>query len=64
MEELDFEYDYPDDMECVNVSKKGQRDYVPPNPDFINDSFKNPSATDVFDELMDISEGEETEDHQ
>lgn len=39
LEEFDYEYD-SDDMERVNVVKKSQKDYVPPIPDFIDNSFK------------------------
>lgn len=35
---MNYEND-SDDMERVNVVKKGQRDYVPPIPDFIKDSY-------------------------
>lgn len=62
MEELDFECDYDDDMERVNVVKKGQRYYVPPIPNFTNDSFESPSVTDVFENFMEITEDEETND--
>uniref|UniRef100_A0A2S2Q3R4 RIIa domain-containing protein n=1 Tax=Sipha flava TaxID=143950 RepID=A0A2S2Q3R4_9HEMI len=58
MEELNFECISEDDMERVNVVKKGQRDYVPPIPN-LNDSFENLSVTDVYDNVMEISEGEE-----
>jgi len=37
-EEINYEND-SDDMERVNVVKKGQRDYVPPIPDFIDDFY-------------------------
>lgn len=48
MEELDYEIG-SDDMERTNVVKKGQRDYVPPIPDFIDDLglFKDQSVTNV-----------------
>jgi len=37
-EEINYEND-SDDMERVNVVRKGQRDYVPPIPDFIDDLY-------------------------
>ncbi|XP_060856655.1 uncharacterized protein LOC132934367 [Metopolophium dirhodum] len=37
-EEMNYEND-SDDMERVNVVRKGQRDYVPPIPDFIDDVY-------------------------
>lgn len=40
-EETNYENDSDDDddMERVNVVRKGQRDYVPPIPDFIDDLY-------------------------
>lgn len=56
LEEIDFEYD-SDDMERVNVVRKGHRDYVPPIPDFIDDfdSFKDENTVDVMKNLKNIS---------
>lgn len=44
-----------DDMERVNVVKKGQRDYVPPIPDFIKDSYSLKYEGSVNSQLKDIS---------
>ncbi|KAE9535685.1 hypothetical protein AGLY_007586 [Aphis glycines] len=44
-----------DDMERVNVVKKGQRDYVPPIPDFIKDSYSLKYEGSVNGQLKDIS---------
>lgn len=52
LEEFDYEYD-SDDMERVNVVKKSQKDYVPPIPDFIDDSFKYQSSlTNLTKKIM------------
>lgn len=57
LDELDFEND-SDDMERVNVVKKGQRDYVPPIPDFIDDGMdllKELSMTNTMERLREMS---------
>lgn len=52
MDEFDFENN--DSDERVNVVMKGQRDYVPPIPDFIDDSdsLKDANLTNIIDQLQ------------
>jgi len=44
-----------DDMERVNVVRKGQRDYVPPIPDFIDDLYSLKYEENVNSRSKDIS---------
>lgn len=56
LDEFDYEYD-SDDMERVNVVKKSQEDYVPPIPDFIDDSYQS-SITNINKKIMFEDENE------
>ncbi|XP_060835788.1 uncharacterized protein LOC132918540 [Rhopalosiphum padi] len=53
-EEMKYEND-SDDMERVNVVRKGQRDYVPPIPDFIDDLYSLKYEENVNSRSKDIS---------
>ncbi|XP_025201838.1 uncharacterized protein LOC112599235 [Melanaphis sacchari] len=54
LEEINYEND-SDDMERVNVVKKGQRDYVPPIPDFIDDLYSSKYVENVNGQPKNIS---------
>lgn len=53
-EEMNYEND-SDDMERVNVVRKGQRDYVPPTPDFIDDVYSLKYEKNVNDQPKETS---------
>jgi len=53
-EEMNYEND-SDDMELVNVVRKGQRDYVPPIPDFIDDLYSGKYEENLIGQPKEIS---------
>jgi len=57
-EEINYEND-SDDMERVNVVRKGQRDYVPPIPDFIDDLYSLKGEENLNDHRKEIFYEEE-----
>ncbi|XP_015366412.1 PREDICTED: uncharacterized protein LOC107163472 [Diuraphis noxia] len=61
-EEINYEND-SDDMERVNVVRKGQRDYVPPIPDYIDDVYLLTDEENVNGQPKESSYEDEYEDN-